>query len=250
MIKIIGGGNIIDGKKILGNSSACKDFEFDSVVVASLPGRDVITEELISAGVPANKINTKFVDTQVEARINFLRDYAILMKDKNDVSFCVAEGGVFQGEFAKEINKAFPYNKLYLFDSFAGFDKRDLVRERRDNFSEFQENHLSITNEEMVLNKLLIKDKAVIRKGFFPETAYGLENEKFIFVNLDFDLYDPTLAGLKIFFPKMVKGGVILVHDYYNDGYKGVRKAIEEFEKDYDFIKLPIGDHCSICIVK
>ena len=93
-----------------------------------------------------------------------------------------------------------------------------------------------------------------IQEGFmvvFPtETAYGLENEKCVFVNLDFDLYDPILAGLRIFFPKMVKGGVILVHDYYNNGYKGVKQAVEKFEKEYSFTKIPIGDHCSICIVK
>lgn len=246
----LSGGNIVDGIKVIGNYKRCNDIDFDQIVIASLTGRDIIKEQLIKEGVPIFKINTRLVDTQVEARINFLRDYANTIQEKNQMNLCVAEGGVFQGEFAKEINRVFPSSKMYLFDTFEGFDERDLIKERNSNFSEFGAKHLSTTSEDMVLGKLLYKDNVIIRKGFFPETAYGLENEKFVFVNLDFDLYDPILAGLRIFFPKMVKGGVILVHDYYNNGYKGVKQAVEKFEKEHSFTKIPIGDHCSICIVK
>ena len=108
-----------------------------------------------------------------------------------------------------------------------------------------------MTNQELVLEKMLYKEKVVIQKGYFPETTIGLENKKFGFVNLDFDLYKPTLEGLRFFYPKLVKGGCILIHDYYNAWYKGVGAAIEKFEEEYgEIIKFPIGDDCSLGILK
>lgn len=36
----------------------------------------------------------------------------------------------FRGEFAKYIHRAFPHSKLYLFDTFEGFDQRDVEYEK------------------------------------------------------------------------------------------------------------------------
>lgn len=58
------------------------------------------------------------------------------------------------------------------------------------------------------------KERCIIRKGVFLETVLEI-NDKFVFVSLDVDLYDPTLAGLEFFIPNMVKGGIILVHYYF-----------------------------------
>jgi O-methyltransferase len=44
----------------------------------------------------------------------------------NNIKGNVAELGVFRGDFAKFINMSFPDRKLYLFDTFEGFDKKDI----------------------------------------------------------------------------------------------------------------------------
>lgn len=36
----------------------------------------------------------------------------------------------FRGEFAKYIHRAFPHSKLYLFDTFEGFDQRGVKYEK------------------------------------------------------------------------------------------------------------------------
>jgi hypothetical protein len=47
----------------------------------------------------------------------------------------------------------------------------------------------------------------------------------------------------------MVKGGVILIHDYFSEGFKGVKDAVNEFEKKHNRIDIfPIGDGISIGI--
>jgi len=199
-------------------------------------------------GVQRHRIITKFVDIPIKARIIFLEHFAAMRKN---IEGSVAEGGVFQGDFAKEINRIFPDKKLYLFDTFEGFNEKDIVVEKRNNFSQFDAKHLCTTNEQIVLAKLLHPQNAVIYKGYFPETAQGIE-DKFCFVNLDFDLYAPILAGLNFFYDKMVNNGVILVHDYFNDGFKGVKAAVSDFEKTRGkpLSLLPIGDGFSVAIIK
>ena len=198
-------GSEIEGIPVLGNAKACNSVDFDEVIIASLTGYDDMREELLAAGVEPSRINRTFVDTQVNARLNFLRDYASSVTESP--ALAVAEGGVFQGEFAKEINRAFPQSSLYLFDTFEGFDRRDIETERQNGYSIEKENHLSITSEEIVLSKLPHRQNAVIRKGYFPETAAGLEALRFQFVNLDFDLYNPILEGLRFFYPRIARGG-------------------------------------------
>jgi O-methyltransferase len=47
----------------------------------------------------------------------------------NNIEGNVAELGVFRGDFAKFINISFPDRKLYLFDTFEGFDEKDIEAE-------------------------------------------------------------------------------------------------------------------------
>ncbi len=46
-------------------------------------------------------------------------------------------------------------------------------------------------------------------------------------MHLDVDLYESTLNCLKLFYPKMSEGGVIITHDYTLS--EGVKKAFDEF---------------------
>jgi len=245
-------GKEVGGHKVIGGTTAIHDLEYDEIVVASTMRYDEIRNDLLKEGITEEKFNHEIQNrllVEVQARVNFLRDFAKL-RNKYDKEVAVAEGGVFQGMFSREINTYFPDRKLYLFDTFEGFDKKDVEVEAHSGFSNVKEHYYSETSEDIVLGKLPHKEMAVIRKGYFPDTSVGLENERFLFVNLDFDLYLPIYAGLKFFYPRMVSGGVILVHDYFTEFYHGVGKAIEDFEKDQnvELIKAPIGDGISVAI--
>ena len=85
------------------------------------------------------------------------------------------------------------------------------------------------------------KDKCIFKKGYFPDTTSDVDiNETFCFVHLDTDLYLPTLNGLRFFYPKLVKGGYIFVHDF-NGVAQGVRNAVKEFcdENRIGYVCLP-----------
>lgn len=169
---------------------------------------------------------------------------------KKSINGSVTEAGVFRGEFAKEINKYFPESKCYLFDTFTGFDERDFKYEVKESMTE-DVNHFTKTSENIVFEKMPNKELVEIRKGYFPESLKGIEDE-FIFVNLDMDLYKPTLEGLRYFFPRMKEGGVILIHDYFTESYPNIEKSVSDFETEIGkrLYKLPIGDDISMAILK
>jgi len=62
----------------------------------------------------------------------------------------VAELGVYKGKFARYINQYFPDRQLYLFDTFEGFDNRDVISETAKNFSSGEQD-FSDTSIESVL---------------------------------------------------------------------------------------------------
>jgi hypothetical protein len=239
-------GMNIDKYKVF-SPDKLKTSDFDGIVMGALVGFDEIPKQLAGMGISKDKIIKDFVEIPIKSRIVFLEKLALLFTEQG-ISGSIAEGGVFQGEFAREMNRCFPKKKLYLFDTFSGFDKRDVAVEERNNYSEYGESHLSNSSVKLVLNKLPHAENVIIRKGYFPETAEGIE-EPFCFVNLDFDLYQPTLAGLEYFYPKMVNGGIILIHDYFSSGYKGIKEAVKDFEQKNGKMRLfPIGDGISIGI--
>lgn len=164
----------------------------------------------------------------------------------------IAELGVYRGDTAWKLNALFPMKKLYLFDTFQGFDIRDIKEEEHLGCSIAREGEFSDTSEPAVLKRLPFPDQAVIRRGYFPATAAGLEQEQFSLVSLDADLYAPILSGLMYFYPRLVPGGMILLHDYNNERFRGARQAVNAFEQQYSPLCLvPLCDlHGTAVIVK
>ena len=195
---------------------------------------------------------------RMKARICFLRDFSDYVHSA-DIKGNVAECGVFKGDFAYFINKYFYDRKFCLFDSFEGFRQMDVntslaLNDKIFEKSAFNQSELfSNTSEGFVMKKMLFPEMCEIHKGYIPESADGFQDE-FCFVNLDMDLYKPMFEALKIFYPMVVKRGVILLHDYFSPPSlsKSVQTAVADFEKiiGYELPKVPIGDFASIAIIK
>lgn len=192
-------------------------------------------------------------DEQTDSRVVWLRNFA---EYAEKFPGNVAECGVCMGEFSYYINKYFPNKQLYLFDTFEGFSERDLNVERSLNHEAFLNSMFndqalfSAANEQIVMTRMPHPGKCILKKGYFPDTAQGLE-DTFCFVNLDMDLYQPMLEGLRFFYRKMCPGGVLLLHDYFHPELPGVKQAVEDFERELGagLYKTPIGDFCSIAII-
>ena len=69
------------------------------------------------------------------------------------------------------------------------------------------------------------------------------ENEKFIFVHIDVDLYQPIKDALEFFYSRTLESGIIVLDDYGAIDFPGAKKAVDEFlqnKKDF-FLPLPSG---------
>jgi O-methyltransferase len=168
--------------------------------------------------------------------------------NKKKLSGNTAELGVYKGKFARYINQYFPERTLYLFDTFEGFDERDIASETQNKFSSGDQD-FSDTSVSSVLKLMPFPDKCIPVKGFFPDSAKGVDGS-FVFVSLDADLYEPIYNGLQFFYDKLVYGGYIFIHDFNNDNYKGARKAVEQFcgEKKINYLPIPDSGGSAVII--
>lgn len=166
----------------------------------------------------------------------------------NQVEGCVAEAGVYQGKFAKYINVLFPDRRLYLFDTFQGFEIEQ-VDCNADNIKQTGQwiEGLKDTTINLVLKKMRYQNQIVIKQGLFPGTTEGIK-EKFAFVNLDMDLYKPTYEGLLYFWERMSPGGYLFVHDF--DNWDGIRVAVMRFCKEKNATYVCLNDTVTVCIGK
>ena len=77
-----------------------------------------------------------------------------------------------------------------------------------------------------------------------PEYVKKHPSMKISLLNLDVDLYEPTKIILENLFPKVVKGGIIILDDY--NVFAGETKAVKEYFRDkkvlikkFDYRKSP-----------
>ncbi len=147
----------------------------------------------------------------------------------------LAEIGVYQGATSNFIHRQSPDRIFYLFDTFEGFPSTDLEVEQDDRFKD--------TSEQAVSKYLGGSPNLKFRKGYFPETAAGLEHEKFALVMLDVDLYRPALEVLRFFYPRMTRGGYVFMHDYNNpESERAISRAAHEFLADKPELLIELPD--------
>jgi O-methyltransferase len=159
----------------------------------------------------------------------------------------LAELGVWKGDtaiiiatFAREYGR-----KAFLLDTYQGFDLRDLAGEGEHLASKFSD-----TSVEAVKKRIGENDVQYV-VGYFPETAAQLpEENEYCFVNIDCDLHDPVLAGLEYFYPRVVPGGFIVIHDYMSNSWDGPIKAVNAFFADKPESIVPMADFAGSVMVR
>ena len=145
-----------------------------------------------------------------------------------------AEVGVYRGGSACLVSHQLKNKKLFLFDTFEGLpdDKTKQIE------NEPLAGWLDDTKVENVINLVktsgIDEENIIVCKGYFPdETSHFVsESDKFCLIHLDTDRYDSTLEGLRFFYPKLNRGGRVIIHDYNCIGTPGVKKAVDQFVEE------------------
>ena len=139
----------------------------------------------------------------------------------------MAELGVFAGGTARLICEAKGEAPLHLFDVFETLQPSAELAPGEARAAEIRARFGTWHAPRGVVERLLQPYAGVhIHAGTFPDTARGLEHERFAFVHLDADIESSTRDGLQFFYPRMLPGGVIIGDDY---NLPTVRRAFDDF---------------------
>jgi O-methyltransferase len=207
---------------------------------------------IATGGFLPSKSNTGRTLTNLPFHDHVRRDMLALMCrsiEERKINGHIAELGVYQGATARLFHHYFPERKLYLFDTFQGFDPRDVEQETSKTGIKTTAAHFSDTAIDLVLKTISPQnDNIETVAGYFPESVENLQIEgSFALVHLDADLYEPTKAGLEFFYPKLTSGGILIVHDY--NAWLGARQAVEEYCLAHHLVTIPMPDKSGSCIL-
>jgi hypothetical protein len=160
----------------------------------------------------------------------------------------LAELGVYKGNTATLL--AAMARKLgrtaYLLDTFEGFDAADL----KGVDDGIDPRAFGDTSLEAV-RALVGEDNARYIKGYFPQTATQLpEDGRYCLVHIDCDLYAPIRSALEYFYPRVVPGGFLIIHDYSSLCWDGADKAVDEFFADKIESPAPLPDSAGSVVVR
>lgn len=168
---------------------------------------------------------------------NFWFQIERLKKDKIPGAF--AELGVYKGDSAEPIHLMDNQRDFHLFDTFEGFQEKDLEIES-GKAATYTKHNFADTSIERVKQRLN-DSRFIFHKGYFPETTEKFADKQFALVHMDVDLYNPTKAGLAYFYPRLSPGGVLIIHDY-NPDWPGIVKAVDEFANTIPEPIIPLAD--------
>jgi len=118
---------------------------------------------------------------------------------------------------------------LHVYDSFQG-----LPEKKQQDISpmgeQFQAGKLSASKATLIKNFRRAKlPLPIIHKAWFDELTDTDLPSSIAFAFLDGDYYESILVPLRLIWPKLTQGAVIIVDDYHNQALPGAAKAVNEW---------------------
>ena len=157
--------------------------------------------------------------------------------DKN-VPGAVAELGVLDGRtskiFRRFLDHFAPHREFHVYDSFMGLPSRR-AEDGKQVRHEDGEGGMKVEQWRFRANfrtaKLKLPDG--IHQGFFKNISASEYPPEIAFAFFDGDLYSSICDSFEQVYWKMSSGGIIMVHDYTDNGlFPGAKKAIDTFLLD------------------
>ena len=138
------------------------------------------------------------------------------------------EMGCYKGDtsllLAEVLRNSGISKRLWIYDSFEGLPEKSASDESVLGV-DFRGGELYVTKREVKERFLRAGlPVPVIKKGWFSDLTSGDMPERIAFSFLDGDFYESIRDSLKLVVPRMVDGGVLVVHDYTNPALPGVKR--------------------------
>lgn len=155
----------------------------------------------------------------------------------NDIPGDIVECGVWKGgsmmAVARTLLRLTHTRRLWLYDTFEGFSPptaEDVSVCGMSAQKDFESDYYRVTVENVkqaVLGTGYDERLVHCVKGKVEDTIPARVPEQIALLRLDTDWYESTKHELTHLFPRLVRGGVLIVDDYGH--WKGARKATDEY---------------------
>lgn len=159
----------------------------------------------------------------------------------------IAELGAYKGETASVL--AIMARRMgttaWILDTFEGFNPKDLTGIDAPHAQEFEDTSLE------AVRALVGEENTRFIKGYFPDSAAQMPDDlRFALVHIDCDLYAPISAALRYFYPRLLPGGYLIIHDYACLAWDGAEAAVDEFFADKPEPVIPLTDGCGSAVIR
>jgi hypothetical protein len=137
---------------------------------------------------------------------------------------------------------------VWLADSFAGLPSPDVEKYPLDAMYQFHEfKELAISAEEVRENFRrygLLDEQVRFLEGWFRDTLPAAPITRLALLRLDGDLYESTIDALTHLYPKLERGGFLIVDDYGD--VKGCRTAVNDYRAAHGITEeiVPVDSNC------
>lgn len=166
---------------------------------------------------------------------------------KEGITGDLAELGVYKGATATLLANIARHlgTTAYLLDTFEGFSPADFKGVDSGQRVQFTDTSLE------AVRKLVGEENVRYVKGYFPETASQLpDHAEYCVVHIDCDLYAPMLSALDYFYPRLVPGGYLIMHDYSSLHWDGAEKAVDQFFADKPESPIALTDGAGSAVIR
>jgi len=118
---------------------------------------------------------------------------------------------------------------FYVYDSFEGLPEKT-KQDASVAGDQFKAGELTVSKKQFLQNfRATNLRPPIVRKGWFNQLTDSDVPEQIAFAFLDGDFYDSIMDSLKLVWPRMAKGGAVLVDDYGRDALPGAERAVRDF---------------------
>lgn len=149
-------------------------------------------------------------------------------KLQGDFVECGVNTGMFSLCVCDYVNFNATGKNFWLFDTFCGIPLDGLSREER---KRAEQKNAKFYPEcfELAKSNFAPFPKARLVRGTVPESLATVSIDKVAYLSIDMNAAYPERAALEHFWPKLVRGAVVVLDDYAFSGHREQQQAIDEF---------------------
>jgi O-methyltransferase len=155
-----------------------------------------------------------------------------------DVPGAIAEFGCYAGTASLFIRRLLDERReseareFHVYDSFAGLPPKISADQSAGGIA-FAEGKLSVSKKEFLRQfRIAHLQPPIIHKGWFEELTDADVPEQIAFAFLDGDFYNSILTSLRLVWPRLSRGGTVLIDDYQRPELPGPERAVQDFFRE------------------